>query len=113
MHGMERFQKVDWYQFSSMGEIFMRRFDGLPLSFTPKGKLALCYQVFPWAQCLAFPLQLPDSWILGWVHNSRQGTTGSSNLLTQDPSKGAKIKILRESSLFPSLISPSSLLPDE
>lgn len=45
--------------------------------------------------------------------NNQQGTTGSSNLLTQDPLKGTKIKILRKNSLFPNLISLSSLLPDE
>lgn len=85
-----------------------------PLLLHPPGNTGLLLLHLPVsAHGLALALREPDSWILGWFHNHHQGTTGSSNLLTQDPLRGVKLKSGGKNSLFLNLISPSSLLPDE
>ena len=109
---MERSKKVTWDQFSREGEIFMRQFDSLPFLSLSKESWPLLPSL-PMSALPGSALQVPDSSILRRFPNNQQGTTGSSDLLTQDPLKGTKIKILRKNSLFPNLISLSSLLPDE
>lgn len=105
-------EKVTWDQFSHEGEIFMRPLDSLPFLSLPKESWPLLPSL-PMSALPGSALQVPDNSVLRRFPNNQQGTTGSSNLLTQDPLKGTKIKILRKNSLFPNLISLSSLLPDE